>query len=394
MRYLIGQPEALQQWTRGHAGAPFSAERIGFTHALSQCILTDPLARDFPELMAMAHWFRKAHVLALQKQFDEVHTARQAAGTVFHITPGNVDTVFMYSWLLSLLLGNRNIIRLSQRSNPQMERLLAYLRESFAEYPALAGENLLLTYGHEDNITEELSRHCDRRVVWGGDATVAHIQSIALPAGAEDIGFPDRFSMAALEAAQVAGLEEKARDALFQAFYNDSLWFDQRACASPKLVVWVGEDAVIAKARAAFWTGFGAYVQRKGLPACATQTILRATIAMQWAANGWLAEEDAPIDTAQFPLHLRLEGLPAGLRETHPGVGMFGEVALGDIQDLAALTSEKEQCLSVFGFGEAALHSLKRSSHFRRIVPMGKALEFAVEWDGVNLFHALTRHTD
>ncbi|MFC6804089.1 acyl-CoA reductase [Deinococcus caeni] len=36
-------------------------------------------------------------------------------GLVFHVPPANVDTIFIYSWLMSVLAGNRNVIRLSSR---------------------------------------------------------------------------------------------------------------------------------------------------------------------------------------------------------------------------------------------------------------------------------------
>ena len=42
----------------------------------------------------------------------------------FHVTPANVDTLFVYSWVLSLLVGNANIVRLSSRSTPVRTRIL------------------------------------------------------------------------------------------------------------------------------------------------------------------------------------------------------------------------------------------------------------------------------
>ena len=35
-------------------------------------------------------------------------------GVVFHIAPKNVDTIFVYSFVLSLLCANKNIIRRNQ----------------------------------------------------------------------------------------------------------------------------------------------------------------------------------------------------------------------------------------------------------------------------------------
>src|SRR5229473_1854189 len=37
-------------------------------------------------------------------------------GLVFHVPPANVDTIFVYSWALSALAGNRNVVRISPRA--------------------------------------------------------------------------------------------------------------------------------------------------------------------------------------------------------------------------------------------------------------------------------------
>ena len=65
-------------------------------------------------------------------------TARQDAlvfprGNVFHLPPANVDTIFVYSWAISALAGNHNVVRISSRSAGAAEviledQLLASLR--------------------------------------------------------------------------------------------------------------------------------------------------------------------------------------------------------------------------------------------------------------------------
>lgn len=379
-------PDAALQALPQTGAEPFSAERIGFVHRLSQHILTDAGARDFPELMAMAHWFRKAHVLHLQARFNEAQGGRQGLGTVFHIAPANVDTLFMYSWLLSLLLGNANIVRLTQNRGEQMERLLAYIRSVLAEFPALAQSNLLLSTPHDDALTERLSRFCRLRVVWGGDATVEHIGAIPLPEGAAQIGFCDRFSLAALEAQTVTDAGQEAFPQLLANLYNDALWFDQRACASPRLLAWVGSAATIAAARARFWPAFSMVIRQKGLPACASETLSRATVLMDWAAEGWLAE---PAKLEAFPAHALLHAFPPALRESHPGTGLFAEIALPSITDLAALLTEKDQTLVVFGMSEAVLAPFRAREGMRVVTP-GQALHFDTRWDGVDFFAAFT----
>ncbi len=45
-------------------------------------------------------------------------------GNVFHVPPANVDTIFVYSWALSALAGNHNVVRISERSAAAAETIL------------------------------------------------------------------------------------------------------------------------------------------------------------------------------------------------------------------------------------------------------------------------------
>ena len=82
-----------------------------------------------------------------------------------------MDTIFIYSWLLSVLAGNRNIIRLSLRVSPQTEILCRLFNQTLEATPdSLKDSTLMIRYGHEREITQALSAVVDVRVIWGGDA--------------------------------------------------------------------------------------------------------------------------------------------------------------------------------------------------------------------------------
>lgn len=374
--------------------APFSEERIAFIHTLSQTILTDPQARAYPELMAMAYWFRKAHLNQLHQQFQaDYQKDRQARGTIFHIAPGNVDTLFMYSWLLSLLLGNHNLVRVSQQLGEQMQKLLAYIQTAMKPFSGLTASNFIFTYPHDDAMNMQLSRSCDLRVTWGGDKTVDHIQSLPLPPNARDIGFRDRFSLAVFNAPSITELNEQTFREFLAAFYNDALWFDQRACASPKLIVWIGEDEIIQKARRQFWPAFSSYIASKNMPSCAQETIARATILMNWGAQALLTDETASLDL--FPAHCLLKNMNDMVRLTHPGLGLFAELGFHIPEALFSLLSEKDQTISIFGFSKITEENfrqhLNRHHPASRLVATGSALNFSTRWDGVDFLETFTK---
>ncbi len=82
---------------------------------------------------------------------------RVPRGTVFHIPPANVDTIFMYSWVLSMLMGNRNIVRLSRRSTPQVELIIKTFNRVLESHKDVATTTSIVSYGHEEEITREIS---------------------------------------------------------------------------------------------------------------------------------------------------------------------------------------------------------------------------------------------
>jgi hypothetical protein len=245
---------------------PFSDELIGFCGGLSEAIFRDREAARFPELAALAFWMRKAALIRLSSDFRKTEAPDTFAlprGLVFHIPPGNVDTIFIYSWLLSALTGNRNVIRLSLRHTEQTEILLRIWREALSSAPALWSNTLILRYGHDEEITRALSMHCDMRVIWGGDETVSRIRAIPLPPLSREIAFPDRHSLAALKADRYLDLGNDEREALAAHFFNDAYWFDQMACSSPRMVVWAGEAEAVKCASELFWSAMTVCIERK-----------------------------------------------------------------------------------------------------------------------------------
>ena len=135
---------------------PFDDIAVEFISELSKKILKDNNLKNFPELVSMAFWMRKSHILSIKNEFfdkkkDRVWLAR---GTAFHIAPSNVDTIFIYSWFLSLLVGNKNIIRISQSNNEQLDILIQIIDElsSKDKFKAIKDRFLIITYEQNKDI--------------------------------------------------------------------------------------------------------------------------------------------------------------------------------------------------------------------------------------------------
>ncbi len=237
---------------------PFSAQARAFVADFARRVFALPVLREHPELATLAHWFRPAAQEHLsQRLHAPANEHLLARGLVFHLAPANVDVLFAYAWLMSVLAGNRNVARLSQKPSAQREALVSILHAMQAEglHGDVLQRSVLLTYPHDDTTTTLLSRHCHARIIWGGDATVAKIRSLPLAPLALELAFPDRFGVAAIDAATLAASDDAELAQLAHRFINDVLWFGQQACSSPRTLYWVGTPGTVEAARARFWPG-------------------------------------------------------------------------------------------------------------------------------------------
>ena len=170
--------------------------------------------------MALAFWMRKSHIKVLHEYFktQESEKVLLGRGCVFHMAPSNVDTIFVYSWFISLLVGNSNVLRISDKENIQTDLLLNVIASVLnnEKYKELEEMVTIIKYGHDDQVTEKLSSYADVRVIWGGDTTVKHIRSIPIKPTATELTFADKFSFAVIKSNEL--LKDKQLDRLIEKF--------------------------------------------------------------------------------------------------------------------------------------------------------------------------------
>lgn len=368
---------------------PFSEEVLAFTQAVSKRLVR---MRNMPEVVALGYWLRKSHITEMKMIWEMENGTKmvKSRGTVFHIAPSNVDTIFVYSWMLSLLAGNRNVIRVS--SKEKENDLLEVILEELANpaFQKIASQTIICTYGHEENATEILSAACHTRVIWGGDVTIQKIRQVPLAPMANELAFPDRFSLAVFSANQLNQLGDEDLTKLLEQFYNDVFWFDQMACSSPRLVTWVGEKDEITSAKLRFWFSFEKMVQNK------QYELLAATQVLKYTSSLWLAVEGVvnTVRNEQYFSRIQLIDVPSEVRERHCGGGLFFEYDVENLADLAQVILDKDQTLAYFGFSRSELLEFIDRIETRgmdRIVPIGRALNFDGVWDGQNFLKSFTR---
>ncbi|WP_017756430.1 acyl-CoA reductase [Calidifontibacillus oryziterrae] len=371
---------------------PFHPEVLLFLDSISKTIFGDRSYRRFPELIALAYWLRKAHLVEMQELFNNQTNSKivLARGVALHFAPSNVDTIFVYSWVLSMLAGNNNIIRISGQKQVQTELLLHAIMIGLEKYQEVANRTVILTYDHDIETSKYLSERCDVRIIWGGDNTVKAIRAIPLAPLAIELTFPDRFSLSVIEANTILKAGEEDFADFIHRFYNDGFWFAQMACSSPRLIVWIGNDQAIKAAGELFWNGIDNYLNTHFID-------YSPALQVQKLATGYLLSGS---DNVQYFSHqknfsrIKVDSIDLEIRGKHCGGGLFIELSLQKLNDLIPYLDDKDQTLSYYGFKRTELVDFAKKLQNRgidRIVPIGQALNFEGIWDGYDLLFYLTR---
>lgn len=378
---------------------PLDQRAIDFVNRFSQKLLTAQGVKIYPELVALGYWFRGAH---LKKLFDTPLNTRKDAiqlgrGLAFHLAPSNVDSVFMYSCLLSLLAGNSNLVRVSMKFSDAFTFLISVLKETLEEPVGkpIRPRIVLLTYPHNEELTRNISEACFVRVIWGGDDTVKAIRLIPLRPTATEICFPDRFSVCALNAKVIIDASDIEMLDLVSRFYNDAFWFSQQACSSPRLVAWVGSNEEIESASKRFWTDLTKVVLKKNPENTEAMNMARIAACFEYAAHAIARPNNLCSCKTESFINLKMDSvLNKSAKDIHCGNGLFLEVNLRDLLDLVAYLTDKEQTLTVHGFETDELIVFAESLPPRavdRITNVGDALAFTPVWDGYDLLVSFSR---
>ena len=375
---------------------PFADSTLAFFVDVGRRLSAHPSSAAMPDLRALAFWMRPAGLHALKEQFDSTlvpGTVRLPRGRVFHLPPANVDTIFMYSWLLATLCGNQGVVRLSAQRGAAATAVCDVMNDVLGapgagrHVPGVA----VVTYGHEAAVTAAISARADVRVVWGGDATVARIREIPIPPRAVELTFADRYSLAAIDAHAYRRADPRRRSRLAEDFVGDTFQFDQAACSSPQLVVWRGSDEDVAEARDAFFSEVAAAAARRGY------SVDASVASAQTLASAGLAIDRSVLGCRRFGRELLVVeiGGPDDIVRDTVGGGYLLSLRVAALDELVPYLTKADQTVTQFGFGEDELREFARRAGARgaidRIVPIGQALAFDGVWDGYDLLGAFTR---
>lgn len=371
---------------------PFDEILTDFVNEVSNFILKTDYLKAYPEIIALGFWLRKANITKLKKHFFKISTDKILIprGIVFHIAPSNVDTIFAYSWFISLLVGNSNIIRISDKENIQTNILLEIIIKILEkkEFKIIKEKTLIIKYGHNDEITKKLSELADVRVIWGGDETINHIRKIPIKPNSIELTFADKFSFSIIKSNEFNKLDNLNK--FIHNFYNDSFWFNQMACSSTKLIVWIGNKNENKKAKEKFWKYFSEYVLEKK-PNITSEDIINKFV----SEISMAIENKIKINQINPYIHtITISSFKDINEKLHTGNGLFYELEENNLRNILKYVTKKHQTITYFGFTQKELKEIIMEilpNGIDRIVPIGKALEFSYIWDGYDLLQNFCR---
>ena len=375
---------------------PFHPSITNFVGAFSRALMKTPAARGFPEIISLAHWMRPRAVLDLSESYAATRptgTVPLSRGIALHFAPGNVDTIFLYSALLAILTGNRNIVRVSSRPSPQIDLLVGVLNDLLSDpaHAAVADRLLILKYDHDDQITAALSRLCDLRVIWGGDQTVQTIKTLPIAPRARDVSFPNRWSLATLSAQAVMALDETELAKLGTDFANDAYWFGQMACSSPRMALWIGTAQDTQAAAARFWPAVRHAADRFAAEIAPVNYVNKLVSQHIAAIEGDLRDITPLADNVVSVGHMTT--LKAPDDDLCVGEGLFWEAQVEALAKITPLLDIRSQTIVSFGITGDTWRDLitDTGAQIDRVVPFGQALQFGHIWDGMDLLTEFSR---
>lgn len=375
---------------------PFDPRLVDFVSKLGRDILTDKRIREFPELAVMANFFRKKNIEAQKKlYFQTIESVVQVPrGIVFHIAPSNVDSIFLYSGLISLLCGNINIIRVSSNAT-NLQRFVVSILDKLVknDFSWISNRLLLVDYGYRNEVTSNLSKICNARVVWGGDETVRYIRNFELSPSAIEITFADKYSHFVVNADFCVTMSNTEHTELIRKFHLDTTWFGQQACASPKSIAWVGSTSNIAACKRRFWNEYAKHLGQEAFEDNPSQKYERLVSSdlIFTTYNSKLAT-----NLGEYPTRISFNKPPRiSPSKWHSGNGLFIEVDVSTLDEYLSSLGPKDQTITYYGFEKEALAKSCEALPIGSVAKfnkVGSALDFSPIWDNVNLYQFFCRY--
>ena len=368
----------------------FDDRVIDFLNDISKQLLSDSELKQYPDIVSMAYFIRKASLKRLKGSYECENNL--GVGLVFHITPSNIPVQFFHSLVVSLIAGNSNIVRMSGKVYKQTGIICECIRKTVKKYSEIRNRICLIRYDHNKELTDYFSSICDARIIWGGNETITNIRLSPLQARAYDVVFADRFSVAVMNSSYYIGISDDEKNKIAQGFYYDTFFSDQNACNSPRLIAWVGEDSVCESAKKEFWSHISGVVKNQYTLndiAPINKLINECSLTIHYNAR-----VNNIYSCANLINVVDLDEIDYRISSLKGNCGLFMEINIRSINELLNEAQKDWQTLAYLGYDPQDLYRMVVETGTKgidRIVPIGRTGVPSLQWDGVDFVERLSR---
>ncbi len=364
----------------------FDENVCNFLNELSSKLLKSPIIRQYRDLSALAFWCRKANIQKIKEEFGR-YNDRLGRGLCFHIAPSNIPINSIFSYFFGLLAGNSNIVRLSSKEFPQVNYVCDLIKDIIKNYPEIEKRTIFVKYERSNEISEDFSKIADCRMIWGGDKTIKMFKGFECKPRCIDITFPDRYSICMIDGAEIQNASDEIMKRVAENFYNDTYLMDQNACSSPQLIYWLNDNQ---EAKENFWQHVYDYALEKYNlqdETCVDKYTKFCEDAIKFDNIGKTQTKTNLMYRSEIKSLENLENIRGK-------GGYFYEYSLTNSEELFSKITDKYQTITYFGINPEELRKELINNSVRgvdRIVPIGKAMDIGVIWDGHDLIRELSR---
>lgn len=361
---------------------------LSFLNDLSKKVLKESSFKLEPSFIALGFWLRKKNIKRiLSKNYflnKNDSFIVKPIGKVLHICPSNVDTMFIYSLVLSLLAGNKNIVRISTKlDNIHITKLLEIFNDLISKksYEIFNEYINVITYDRSDKINKELSLSVDSRIIWGGDETINQFKKYPTKPMIKDLYFTDKVSLSIINIHDINYFNKNFEEIL-NNIYNDIYTFNQKGCSSPQSLLLVGKNIDKKSIILRIYKGISRLSEQKYNEDISSVALLKFNQGVVDIIDDKISEI---LNSSNY---FTMSRLKSSSMLHSCGAGYLYYDLLDSLDDLNKYVGEKTQTITYLGLCQEDIKSLLNKSNINkvdRIVPIGKALEFDYIWDGYNI---------
>lgn len=368
---------------------PFNDLAKNVLHQLSSELLSSPYSKRIPQLVALGFWLRPAQLNKIYERvetFTDTSHSLTSRGMAFHLPPQNVDTLFVYSWALSFLSGNINIVRLPSELSDVTEWLVKLISKILEENNLEKGQ-IFCRYNSENSLTSDISKYADLRMIWGGDEKVNLISHYPTRPDGISLGFPNRNSFCILSSNFYSSIAESEKNQVVEKLYNDIFWFDQMGCGSPKAIFWLDKISDVAND---LYKRLDDIAERKEYEVDAGTSIAKFGHMNMKIATGEAFYGERFSSRLSVLNTLSDKKIFTDIQ----GAGMIYDIDLDNISQISKYLDQTTQTITHAGLDCSEISELTEIMSAYggyRLVPLGEALTFSEVWDGIDLIAHMTR---